>query len=71
MHCLEEVFELLNNDHDTRLDLSDRKKLAQIAESNLRILANAKYRRQEIVSAANTRRTGSVAQQAYSSINQH
>ena len=71
MHCLDEVFELLNNNYNARLNSSDRNKLAQIADSNLRILANAKYRREEIVSAASIRRTGSVAQQAYSSTNQH
>lgn len=70
MRSLDEVFELLNNDRNTRLNSSDRDKLAQIADSNLRILAHAKCRREEIVSAASTLRTGSVAQQAYSATNQ-
>jgi len=71
MHSLNRMFDLLNKDENTRLDSSDREKLVQIADSNQRILTSAKSRRNEIVSAASARRTGSLAQKAYSSTGQH
>ncbi len=71
MHSLNRVFDLLNNDENTRLGSSDRDKLAQIADSNQRILDSARSRRKEIASAASTRRAGRVAQKVYSSTGQH
>lgn len=70
-NSLDRVFELLNSDENARLNSSDRDKLAHIADSNRRILASARNRREEIVTATSLRRTGSIAQQAYAATNRH